>query len=398
MEQEELRALFQLRCLPGIGDVRLRWLLRRHGSARAALRAPATELGAAAAQARGSAGVLARVERACRLLADERVSLLREGDAAYPRRLGHLCDPPYLLFARGCLDLLDRAGVAVVGSRACSEYGAAAARDISRGLAEAGMVVISGLARGVDAVAHLCALQGGTIAVLGCGIDVVYPRQNGRLQERIAAGGLLLTEFIPGEPALAHNFPRRNRIIAALALGVVVVEAGLRSGALITVDHALDLGRDVFAVPGPIGVEGSRGTNRLIQEGAGLVTGAADIITELGSQAVPGDRVGHGAAGGVPRAKRSASGHGEGYGPLFDAAAGPAPLPLAAAVAGDPAAESGEAGRLLACIDLEPRHVNDVASACGLDCSAAMVTLLELELVGKVRQLAGMRFVRASAG
>jgi DNA processing protein len=243
--------------------------------------------------------------------------------------------------------------VAVVGSRRHTGYGADAATAIAGGASRAGVVVVSGLARGIDAAAHAAALEGGTIAVLGCGVDVEYPRENARLQARIAGEGLLLSEFAPGTPALPFHFPRRNRIIAALARGVVVVEATAKSGSLITVDHALDLGRDVFAVPGPIGSDTSAGTNALIRDGARLVESAEQLLEELGL---------------LPEQ------------PILPP---PPPAPLA-----------GEAG-IAGALSREPRHLDELAAVCGVTPAGALVALLELELAGKARQLAGARFVRA---
>lgn len=358
-EPEELRALLHLRALPGLGDVRLRALIQRHGSARAALGASAAELGQEAAGARASRPVLGRVERALGTIERLGLYVLSEADPRYPARLNHLHDPPPVVFARGRLDLLDRPAVAIIGARRNTAYGAEAARALSGGLAAAGVVVISGMARGIDSLAHEAALAGGTIGVLGCGIDVVYPPEHAELHERVGAEGLLLSEFSPGEPALRYHFPRRNRIIAALARGVLVVEASTRSGSLITVEHALDLGREVFAVPGPIGRETSAGTNALIQDGAKLVTGVDDILAELGV-AIPE------LAGTTP----------------------PPPDPL------PPPELPGERLALWRALTTEPRHVDELAGACGLAPALALVGLLELELAGHARQLAGKRFVR----
>lgn len=392
MQTEELQALLHLRYLPGVGDVRLRALIKRHGSARRALNAPPAELGAAAAAARGTEDVRARVQRALEMLARRKIHVLHEGHPSYPARLRDLHDPPCLLFAFGRLELLHRVSVAVIGTRACTAYGAGAGRFLSRGLAEAGVVVVSGLARGVDTVAHLGALDGGTIAVLGNGIDVVYPRQNHGLQRQIARQGLLLTEFSPGEPALPHNFPRRNRIIAALSSAVVVVEASQDSGTLITVDHALDIGRDIFAVPGPIGRQSSAGTNALIQDGAMLVTSAEEVVQELAG--------GNGGAGLVGHRRREREGKRDeaGYGgPLFSGMEPPVPPEQASRPQEEDRRPDsrGRSSELLEHMDIEPKHVDDLATACGMDAATVLVELLELELAGDIKQLAGMRFVRS---
>ena len=226
---------------------------------------------------------------------------------------------------------------------------------LAAGLARAGVVVVSGLARGTDAAAHEGALAGGTVAVLGCGIDVAYPPEHRALQERIAGQGLVLTEFPPGTPPLRHHFPQRNRLIAALSRGVVVVEASARSGALITANRALDLGREVFAVPGPIGRRTSEGTNALLRDGARIVLDATDILAELGL---------------------------------------PAPEPDGAGAA-PPAGLSGPALAVWQALSAESRHVDEVAARAGLDPAAALRALLELELLGCARQTAGMRYARA---
>ena len=204
-------------------------------------------------------------------------------DDEYPALLKEIIDPPLALFYRGDLALLNKPLVSMVGSRRASAYGANAARALTRPLVESGVGVVSGLARGIDAAAHETALESGgtTIAVLGTGIDVVYPRSHRRLTRAIESRGLVLTEFPPGMPPLAANFPVRNRVISGLSLGTIIVEATSRSGSLITARMAAEQGREVFAVPGSIFSAGSEGTHRLIQYGAKLVHDVQDIIEEL---------------------------------------------------------------------------------------------------------------------
>jgi DNA processing protein len=220
-----------------------------------------------------------------------KVAALRESvvtleDPAYPPLLREIIDPPLVLHCRGDRSLLEKPAVAVVGSRRASPYAINAARHLATELTRAGLVIVSGLARGVDAAAHSAALEhdGDTIAILGTGIDVVYPRSNAKLFERIAARGLILSEFPPGTPPLAANFPMRNRVISGLCAGTVIVEATSRSGSLITARTAAEQGREVFAVPGSIFSAGSEGTHRLIQYGAKLVHDANDILDELPGQ------------------------------------------------------------------------------------------------------------------
>jgi len=215
---------------------------------------------------------------------------LARSDPAFPARLRSIHDPPPGLFIRGSasIALLDRVSVAVVGARACSHYGSSAATSLARDLAEAGVLVVSGLARGIDGAAHRGALQAGaTVAVLGCGIDRDYPRTHASLAAEIAREGLIVSEYAPGVEPAPWRFPARNRIVAGLTLATVVVEARERSGALITADLALDEGREVLAVPGEITSQLSRGTNHLLRLGAVPVTCAVDVLRVLGVDPPP---------------------------------------------------------------------------------------------------------------
>ena len=209
------------------------------------------------------------------------IFLLTAQDALYPQRLKNIYDPPLLLYGRGSMPLFDEeAAVAVVGTRKCTPYGTGTASQLGYELARQGGLVISGLARGIDGAALQGALRAGgfTAAVLGGGADVIYPPENRRLYEDIAATGVLLSEYPPGTEPKGSHFPVRNRIISGLSLGVLVVEAPEKSGALITANTALEQGRDVFAVPGPINADTSRGCNQLIRDGAGLVMEAWDVL------------------------------------------------------------------------------------------------------------------------
>lgn len=206
------------------------------------------------------------------------------GDDGYPSPLQELPDPPRQLWALGDLALLDRPCVAIVGTRRATAYGERVARELGRVLAMGGATVISGLARGIDASAHYGALDaaGGTVAVLGTGLDVVYPKGHAPLQAMIGERGLLLSELEPGDPAHRGSFPRRNRIIAALCVATIVVEAGEKSGALITASHALALHRNLAAVPGPIDVPQTRGSNELLRDGASVIASVADALMLAG--------------------------------------------------------------------------------------------------------------------
>ena len=209
---------------------------------------------------------------------------LHPGDPHYPAALEDCPDPPRTLWARGDLALLDRPTVAIVGTRRATAYAERVTRQLATTLARAGATVISGLARGVDAAAHRGALEvdGGTVAVLGTGVDVCYPRGHAALQRDIGQRGLLLSELAPLDPAHGGSFPRRNRIIAALARVTIVVEAGVKSGALITARYALDMNRTVAAVPGPIDVPQAQGSNELLRDGASIVASMADALALLG--------------------------------------------------------------------------------------------------------------------
>ncbi len=233
------------------------------------------------------AGREAALAEADRMLAraDERAMvLLLPGEDDYPADLRDLPQPPVRLFAQGRRELLSRPCVAVVGTRRATTYGERVTRALASALARAGVCVVSGLARGVDGTAHRAALEvgGDTIAVLGTGTEVTYPVAHRALQAEIAERGLLLSELCPDDRADGGSFPRRNRIIAALARAVIVVEAGHGSGALITADHALELGRSVAAVPGPIDSPQSAGSNRLLRDGAFVIADAADALSLAG--------------------------------------------------------------------------------------------------------------------
>ena len=215
------------------------------------------------------------------------IFLLTAQDALYPQRLKNIYDPPLLLYGRGSMPLFDEeAAVAVVGTRSCSPYGIRTAERFGFEMSKQGGLVVSGLARGIDAASQLGALRAGglTAAVLGCGVDVVYPPENDRLYEDVAASGVLLSEYPPGADPFGWHFPARNRILSGLCLATLVVEAPEKSGALITAATALEQGRDVFAIPGPLDAEGSVGCNRLIRDGAGLATESWDILREYQSR------------------------------------------------------------------------------------------------------------------
>lgn len=272
-----------------LGAKRIRLLYERFGSAKAAFTAAQSDLSLSGLPAQAVAALLAEREK----IDPEAqwTSLLKEGygvttlaEQDYPRLLRQIYDPPALLFYRGDLSVLRAPCVAVVGSRKATAYGRSAATRLAAELSRAGVVVVSGMARGIDTCAHQGAMTdgGNTAAVLGCGLDICYPPENLRLRERIVQNGVLLSEFPPRTQPKPQHFPLRNRIISGLSLATVVVEAAEKSGALITADCALEQGREVFAVPGSINSPYSHGCHRLLREGAALLSGVEDLLQELG--------------------------------------------------------------------------------------------------------------------
>jgi DNA processing protein len=267
---------------------RLWKLLRAAGSLEALLGTPEADLAAGLGSANRAQALLRspddeEAERWAAGLEEKGTHLVTAFDSEYPPALPEIPDPPFALFARGNLARLKLPAVAIVGSRAASRYGREVAALLARDLSLAGVVVVSGFARGVDAAAHRAAREGpgGTIAVLGCGLDVNYPREHASLKEAMEKTDLLLSEYSPGTEPRAQYFPVRNRIIAGLASGVVVVEASRRSGSLITARLANDCGRDVFAVPGSVFSETSAGAHELLKDGAILCRSAEDVLAEL---------------------------------------------------------------------------------------------------------------------
>jgi DNA processing protein len=300
------------------------------------------------------------------------VQICWPGHPSYPRLLRELPDPPAILFVRGTLDEPDRFAVGMVGSRHATPYGRSVAERIARELAGHGLTVVSGGAVGVDTAAHRGALAGGgrTLAVLGCGIDVDYPRENRELFEQIALSGALISEYPLGAQPDAWRFPLRNRIISALSQGTLVVEAPRASGALITARYAVEQGRPVMAVPGNIDRSASQGTNQLIKDGAILVTEVQDILGR-------GDRTGE-AAGSEP----------EGDGAEDNRNA--ANVNRARRLGALPPAQQ----RLIEELSLTPRHIDTIAQATGLTATEAGVEMTLLELQGYVRRLPGNTYIR----
>ncbi len=344
-----------------IGPVSIRRLLDRFGKAdrifSASLKALAQVEGISERKAKAikDFSMWKQVEADREQMAKIGVKIVSEWDDNYPVSLKELPDRPVFLFARGDIIPEDRYAVAVVGTRNPTPYGEHFAGEISAELSRMGLTIVSGVARGVDTAAHTGALkaEGRTIGVLGSGPDVPYPRENAGLMERMSRSGAVITEFPPGTAPNRENFPRRNRIISGLSLGVLVVEAAADSGSLITAGLALEQGKEVFSVPGSVNSENSKGTNQLIKKGAKMVTGAGDILEEL-SPVLKGF---------IAEARKKA-------------------IPDL----------TGDEDRLLKTLGPEPRHVDEISRELGMDTPKLLGILLSLELKGVVAQSAGKKF------
>jgi len=306
-----------------------------------------------------------RIAREVKLASSLGIQIIGYHDERYPPLLKEIYDPPRVLYVKGSLVPADEYAVAVVGTRTPSSYGLDITRSICSGLVERGVTVVSGLARGIDGMAHRSALDHGgrTVAVLGCGCNVIYPPEHRSLSVEIAGGGAVISEFPFGTEPMGANFPKRNRIISGLTLGTVVVEAAERSGSLITAQMALDQNREVFAVPGSTRSARSRGTNRLIKSGAKLVESAEDILEDLGSRQI-----------GKPRQLEFMWRNSE-----------PSKAPIEV---------SEKEGLILKMIDYDPVHVDEILRATGLTPGDTAAALLSLELKGLVEEVPGNLYSR----
>lgn len=356
----DLEAWLRLSLLPGLGHQSLRKLLVAFGSPATILAASQSALNRvvtekiAIAIRNGGAGSQAWsvVEH---WLRDPTNHVITLADPEYPRTLLEISDPPPLFYAKGRLDLLNRPGFAIVGSRNATAQGIANAEAFATALSNAGLVIVSGMALGVDAAAHRGGLDGtsSTIAVIGTGLDVVYPARNRDLAHRIAAEGVLISEFPLATPALAANFPRRNRLICGLSRGCLVVEAAVSSGSLITARLATDQGREVFAIPGSIHSPLAKGCHVLIKQGAKLVESAQDVLEELGLSQ---------------------------------------PVNVSLAVT------AGDTGThpLLVHLGFDPVDTDTLQQRCGFDMGMLNTALTDLELSGLIEALPGGRWQRVS--
>ncbi|WP_233799611.1 DNA-processing protein DprA [Paraburkholderia sp. HP33-1] len=315
-------------------------------------------------------------------------------DPAYPPALLTMPDPPPLLYVKGRLELLHTRAVALVGSRSATPQGIDDARRFARDLSAAGVTVVSGLALGIDSAAHRGGLEGtgGTVAVIGTGADLVYPAVNHALARQISAQGAILSEWPLGTPARAANFPQRNRLIAGLVSGVVIVEAAMRSGSLITARLANEMGRDVFALPGSIHAPLSRGCHRMIKQGARLVETPDEVLEELGFARRPMSNTGRAAKRAVPLKHAG----------LCMSSGAKASQAATAAFTDPPPCEpilqpalASDTERLLAALGHSPTTLEILAARTEMQDTALHATLLRLELAGEVTLLPGGRFMRA---
>ena len=372
MTRPVLESWLRLRAIDGAGDLTVLRLVRAWHSPEAVLRASRDDLiqsgcspQLADAIRRGpDSSVCRSIERELNAIERGRIEVRSVLDPTYPTRLKTIADPPPLLYITGTLTEQDELAVAIVGARRATAAGRAMTEELSRDLAALGVTVVSGLARGVDAAAHRGALaaQGRTIAVLGCGIDRTYPPEHERLRRQIEERGAILSEVPVGAPPHSHHFPRRNRIISGLSLGVIVTEAAINSGSLITARLAAEQGREVFAVPGFVKEDTSRGTNALLKEGAGLIERAQDIIDAILPQLEPALRLRLQPS----REKNERSDQlGKEEQLVYDA------------------------------LSYDSLTVDDVIVITGLSVSTVMASLLSLELRQRVRQLPGQRYLRA---
>lgn len=367
MDRDDRRALVALSLVEGLGPGRIRSLVDRFSEPTRVLRASRSELAGVAGIGPKLVKGVAAFDRwdlvDAQFKAAEKIGaqLITQDDTSFPEMLRHIFDPPTFMWARGDFEIGDNQSIAIVGTRRASSYGREVASSLAAELVAYGFTIVSGLAYGIDTAAHRGALEaeGRSVAVLGSGVDRIYPSANRALARRIMESGSVFSEFELGAKPDAANFPRRNRIISGMTWGTVVVEAYEDGGAHITARLAVEQNREVFAVPSPIERMGGAGLgcNRLIQRGhAKLVTSVEDIVVEFEQLRIPD--------GGSPKDTRPA----------------------------DPLTEIEQ--RLFESVEHEPRHLDTICSESELDASTALVHLLNLEFRGLVRQLGGKQFVR----
>lgn len=356
-DASDLAAWIELSLIPGLGSQSFRSLLSTFGLPRNVLGATRAQLGRVVsddlAERIRERTLGSEVDKALKWVAEPGHAVLTLADPRYPKQLLEIPDPPMLLFVRGDESLLGSPALAVVGSRNATPQGLDNAHNFARAFSEGGMTIVSGLALGVDSAAHRGGLQGrgSTVAILGTGIDITYPKRNQSLADEIATAGALVSEFALGTPPQAANFPRRNRLISGLSLGCLVVEAALDSGSLITARLAAEQGREVFAVPGSIHSPLSKGCHALIKQGAKLVENAQDVLEEIGVAV----------ATRPPRSNASAADH-----------------------------------VLLERIGFDPCDIDTLIARSGLTTETVSAMLLQLELEGKIASLPGGLYQRTA--
>jgi len=361
-----------LRLTPGLGARLTGKLLRQFGGPEEIFRASLTELEgcqlpAAAAQAVFGKSGFRDAEKELGQIKKAGIRLVTWEEAEYPKLLTQIYDPPPLLYVRGNVEVLSRHAISVVGTRRPTHYGNQMTERLARDLAERGLVIVSGLARGIDSSAHrgaCAAARGGTIGVLGSGIDVIYPKENRKLFEEVEKRGAIVTEFPLGAHPAPENFPMRNRIVAGMALGVIVAQGALYSGSLITSRLAMEFGREVYGIPGNVTEPMSFAPNQLIKQGAKLVTNWQEVVeelpTEVRAELFPME---------ATTAEERAS--------LFEGSLSPTEK------------------RLFELIRIEePIHVDELVEKTGLSSSETLAALCEMEMRGVIRQMPGKQFVR----
>jgi DNA processing protein len=371
MDTASLTSWLALQAVDGVGDRTVLKLVQALGSPSAVLVAELDELIQAGCSAELAASVRRgpdlktsrEIDRQTKAVERLKIRVITLFDPSYPVRLRAIPDPPPLLYVSGALSAQDDVAVAIVGGRRATPSGRVVTEEIAKELAGGGVTIVSGLARGIDAAAHRGALagKGRTIAVLGCGIDRVYPPEHHALRRSIEERGAVISELPIGASPLSHHFPRRNRIISGLSLGVLVSEAAKDSGSLITANLALEQGRDVFAVPGPVKEDACRGSNGLIKEGAKLIERAQDILDEIL--------------------------------PQLDARLR-AMLPSGEAPAAPREALRQEDAAVYEALSYDARSIDAIIEATGLSSARVASSLLSLELSGRVRQLPGQQYMR----
>lgn len=365
MTSEHFHHLLLLSSIPGIGHAKIRTLVNKFGSAEKVLAAPLHQLIATDGFDQKTAEKILDPSQRDPKFVDDQIKLLDQYDVKivtfwdedYPENLKNIFDPPAFLFVRGTLSDTDRYSLAIVGTRECTAYGKWITESLAQELAVRGITVVSGLARGIDTIAHSAAIQNGgrTLAVLGSGVDRIYPSENFKLAMNVSEHGALISDYPMRTSPDAVNFPGRNRIISGISLGTLIVEAGEKSGALITAEYAMEQNREVFAIPGNVNVTQSRGPHKLIKNGAKLVESVDDILVELEHKLMP---LTH------PVKKEKVLQLNFHEQSVYD------------------------------CIANDPLHVDQISKTANMSISETLSHLLSLELMGAVKQLSGKHFIK----